>query len=103
MSNQFEDQYSADNFWGKVKRYTKVMGKGVLGPALQLYYAGIDPDTPANAKAVIFGALGYLISPIDAIPDVTPVVGYSDDLGVLVAAVAFVGAHIKQEHTDKAD
>lgn len=101
--SDYEEQYSDSDFWAKVKKFAKVMGKGVMKPALQLYYSGIDPDTPMTAKTVIFGALGYLISPIDAIPDITPVVGYADDLGVLVAAVAVVGAHIKQQHTDKAD
>ena len=40
--------------------------------------------------------------PIDAILDITPVVGYADDLGVIVAALAVVAAHIKPEHTEKA-
>ena len=100
--SKFDDQYSERGFWEKVKRFAKVMGVGVLKPALQLYYAAQDPDTPASAKAIIYGALGYLITPIDAIPDLTPVVGYADDLGVLVAALAVVGAHIKPAHTERA-
>lgn len=58
-----------------------------------------DEDTPIWAKTTIMGALGYFISPLDAIPDITPFVGYSDDLGILVAAVA---THIKDEHVEKA-
>ncbi len=96
---KFEKEYSDDSFWDKVKKYAKIAGKNVLEPALKLYYALQDRDTPAWAKTVIIGALGYFISPIDAIPDITPVVGYSDDLGVLIAAVATVGAYIKKEHT----
>jgi uncharacterized membrane protein YkvA (DUF1232 family) len=67
-----------------------------------MYYALQDADTPAWAKAVIIGALGYFISPIDLIPDVTPVVGFVDDLGVLVGAAATVALHIKDEHTIRA-
>lgn len=62
--------------------------------ALQLYYAAQDPQTPAWAKGVIYGALGYFIFPVDAIPDAVPAVGFSDDLGVLVAALASVVMYI---------
>lgn len=100
--DKYTDSYSDDSFWGKVKGYAKVAGETVLEPALKLYHASTDPDTPAWAKTVIYGALGYFISPIDAIPDITPVIGYADDLGVLAAAVAATAAHIKTEHGQKA-
>ena len=54
-------------------------------------------------KATILGALGYLISPIDAIPDFIPVAGFSDDLGVLAAAIAAIGFYIDDEVKNKAD
>lgn len=95
-------KYSESSFWRKVKKYWKVAGKKVMDPAFTLYYAARDPETPLWAKAQIWGALGYFVWPLDAIPDFTPVVGYTDDLGVLVAAVAVVAAHIKPEHKRKA-
>ena len=95
--------YSDSSFWRKVKKYARILGKKVLIPVLTLYYCLLDPQTPARSKAVIIGALGYFISPIDVIPDPIPVVGYSDDLLVLVGAMAVVAAHIKQEHKDQAD
>lgn len=98
----FEKAYSEGGFWEKARKYARAAGETVLEPALKLYYAARDPDTPAWAKTTMFGALGYFISPLDAIPDLTPVVGYSDDLGVLVAAVAAVASHIKPEHAEKA-
>lgn len=70
--------------------------------ALQLFYALQDSNTPAWAKAVIIGALGYFISPIDAIPDIVPMVGYADDLGVLTAAIATVAAYITDDVKAKA-
>lgn len=94
--------YSESNFWDKTKNFAKVAGSEVLTPALKMYYAASDKDTPAWAKTAMLGALGYFISPIDAIPDLTPFVGYSDDLGVLVAAVATTAAHIKDEHVSQA-
>lgn len=100
--NHFEEEYTEENFWDKTKKYALVAGKSVLEPALKLYYSAKDPDTPMWAKTTMYGALGYFISPIDAIPDITPIVGYADDLGVLVAAVATVSAYIKEEHVTKA-
>lgn len=97
----FEKDYTEESFWDKVKKYARVAGEGVLEPALQMYYAAQDRDTPTWAKSTMYGALGYFISTIDAIPDITPVVGYSDDLGVLVAALAAVASHIKEEHKQK--
>ena len=48
------------------------------------------------------GPLGYFIAPIDAIPDLTPIVGYSDDLGSLAMALAAVAIFIDDEVKDKA-
>lgn len=100
--NKYEKAFNNDSFWDKTKKFAKAAGEKVLEPALKLYYSAQDHDTPAWAKTTIYGALGYFISPIDTIPDFTPVVGYSDDLGVLVAATAAIAAHIKNEHTSKA-
>lgn len=101
-SNQFAKDYSDDSFWEKVKGFAKTAGESVLEPALKMYYAASDPDTPVWAKTAIYAALGYFISPVDAIPDVVPIVGFSDDLGVLCAALAATAASIKEEHTQKA-
>lgn len=101
-SDGFGKDYSEEGFWTKVRNFAKVAGEGVLDPALKLYFAALDPATPIWAKTVIYTALGYFISPIDAIPDATPIVGYADDMGVLAAAVATVAAHIKEEHVKKA-
>ncbi len=100
--NKFEKAYSEARFWEKVKKYARVAGEAVLDPALRMYNSAKDPDTPAWAKAAAYGALGYFITPLDAIPDLTPIAGYSDDLGVLVAATAAIAAHIKPEHREKA-
>ncbi|MGC3873666.1 YkvA family protein [Halomonas sp. GXIMD04776] len=97
-----ETRYSDEAFWNKVSRYAKKAGKTTLEPGLKLYYSAQDPDTPVWAKTTIYGALGYFIFPLDTIPDVTPFVGYTDDVSVLVGALAVVAAHIKKEHTRKA-
>lgn len=98
----FAKEYSEISFWDKVMHYAKAAGKEVIELALQLFYALQDPATPPWAKAIIVAALGYFISPIDAIPDVTPLVGYADDAGVLTMAVASVATHITGDIKEKA-
>ena len=90
-------RYSDESFWVKLKRYAIVAGREVVERALTLYHVARDSDTPTWAKTVIYGALGYFIAPLDAVPDFTPIVGYSDDLLILSAAVATVALHITPE------
>lgn len=95
------EEFSEDGFWGKIKKYAKKAGREVIEKALWLYYAAQDPATPLWAKTTIYGALAYFISPIDAIPDIVPVAGYTDDLSVLIGAVATVSMYITREIKEK--
>jgi uncharacterized membrane protein YkvA (DUF1232 family) len=96
---------SEKSFWDKLKHFAKAAGQDVVERALCLYFAAQRPDTPLWAKTVIYGALTYFISPLDAVPDITPVLGYSDDLGVLVSAVLtvamYVSDDVRQQARDK--
>lgn len=94
---EYVDEYSDQRFWDKVSKYAKKAGKEVIEKAICLWYVLQKPDTPAWAKATIIGTLGYFICPIDLIPDMTPGVGYVDDLGLLVLAVATLSAFIDDE------
>lgn len=100
--SEYSNKYDDDGFWKKVGKFALKAGKAVIENALKLYYCYKDSDTPTWAKSIIVGALGYFIMPLDAIPDPTPVIGFTDDAGVLVAAVGAVAAHIKKEHVEKA-
>lgn len=71
-------------------------GYHVLEKALWLYLAAQRPETPAWARRVIYGALGYLVMPVDAVPDVLPG-GYADDLGVLAGALAAVAMFVTDD------
>ena len=102
MKEEFSQHYSEQSFWEKVKKYAKQIGRATLEKALLLYYVGIDRNTPFWAKGVISAALGYLIFPIDAIPDFIPFVGYADDAVAIASALATVALCISQEHKDKA-
>jgi uncharacterized membrane protein YkvA (DUF1232 family) len=94
--------FSDSRFWDTVRRIAKRAGSEVIEEAITLYHCLRDPDTPAWARATIAGALGYFILPTDLIPDFIPVVGFTDDLGVFVAASACVAIHIKPEHRERA-
>ncbi|MBI5272275.1 MAG: DUF1232 domain-containing protein [Burkholderiales bacterium] len=83
--------------WNQIVAVGKKAGRETLEKALWLYFAWQRPETPARAKAIIAGALAYLVMPVDAIPDVVPVVGYSDDLMVLMGALAQVAFYINDD------
>lgn len=97
----FSGSYNDESFWKKITKYAIKAGKEVIEKALMLYFCLLDKDTPAWAKGIIIGALGYFISPIDGIPDFLPG-GFGDDLGALAGAFAAVAVHIKEEHKQKA-
>lgn len=101
-NQEYSTEYSEEKFWEKVKKNALKAGAELIEKALSMFEALKDADTPAWAKATIIGALGYFISPIDAIPDVTPVVGFADDLGAITVAFATVAAYVKEEHIRKA-
>ena len=94
--------YSEDALWQKITAFAAMAGKEIIKQVLILYYCWCDPDTPLQVKALILGALGYFITPLDAIPDLMPGVGYSDDLGALSAVLGMIAMHIKPEHKQQA-
>lgn len=94
--------YSDKSFWDKCKANGKKMGLELTDKALQLYYAYHSERASVADKAIVIGALGYLISPIDFIPDMTPFIGYTDDLGVIVLALKSIANCINDEVKEKA-
>jgi uncharacterized membrane protein YkvA (DUF1232 family) len=98
---EYEKKYSKEALFNKIKKFAKNAGIQVIYAVLLLYYV-LKEDVPIWAKSTILGSLGYFISPIDAIPDITPVVGYSDDLAVLAIALATVASFIDANVKDKA-
>ncbi len=95
--NTFEAAYSDNRFRDKLKRYAKIAGWEVVEKALLLFYASQEEKAPAWAKTTIAAALGYFIVPLDAITDLAPGIGYADDLGVLVLAIAAVSRYINDD------
>ena len=95
--DDYADKYSEVGFWDKIKDNVSFIGMKLIYKALQLYYVAQSPDCPMKIKAGIYGALGYLISPIDFVPDFVPVVGYSDDAAAIALALALAQMYVTEE------
>ncbi|MBF1705459.1 MAG: DUF1232 domain-containing protein [Selenomonas sp.] len=94
---KYEDKYSESGLWDKIRKNIAKIGVKVIYQALLLYYVAQSPNCPSKIKAGIIGALGYLISPIDLIPDIMPGIGYADDAAAIATAVALAQIYITDE------
>ena len=94
---KYEQHYSDGGFLEKLTKYGKIIGINALYKAVQLWFVMQKPDVPAGTKAVIMGALGYLIAPLDFLPDLLPVLGYTADLGAITFALIKVQGYIDEE------
>ena len=103
--DKYTDKYSKESFFDKVTGAIKKAGLTLIYKALQLYYVTENPNCPMRIKAAIFAALGYFISPLDIIPDITPIIGYSDDAAAIALALAmaqiFIDDRVRQKAKDK--
>ena len=66
------------------------------------YYCMMDVETPTKIKAAILLPLAYFVLPIDAVPDILPMIGYTDDAAIFMAALFQFSKYIKAQHYDKA-
>jgi uncharacterized membrane protein YkvA (DUF1232 family) len=101
-NNQFVKYFSEESLWKKIKNYSKTAGVTVVYGVLLLFYVMKDKNVTMKKKLSIAAALGYFILPTDAIFDLTPLIGYSDDLGVLLFALTQVSSSITPEIKEKA-
>jgi uncharacterized membrane protein YkvA (DUF1232 family) len=74
----------------------------MLYSVLLMLYAYQSENTPPWAKRIILGALAYLLAPIDSIPDLTPFLGLTDDLGVISFGLVTIACYINEEVRSKA-
>lgn len=89
-----EKMVSEKTVFSKLRGAFSALNREAVYNALLLYYTMRAPETPAWCKSVALGSLAYFISLIDGIPDLTPVLGYTDDITVMAAAIATLSAHI---------
>lgn len=95
--DKYRRYFSEIAFWSKLKQFAKAAGVKTVYSALLLYYAYKRKETPAWAKRSVLGVLGYLITPIDFLPDLTPIIGFTDDLGFLSMCLVIIAAFINEE------
>ena len=98
----YSDKFSTKGFVEKISRIAKRAGAKLVYAALVLFYTLQSKDVSVKDKAIIIGALGYLISPIDALPDAIPIVGLSDDLSVLVYVTHKIWFNVPDEVKQRA-
>ena len=98
----FEEKYSEKGLWEKIQGNVAAIGANLVYKALQLFYVAQSPQCPTKVKAAIYGSLGYLISPLDLIPDFTPVAGYADDAVALGTALLLAQMYITDDIKMKA-
>ncbi|MCA6123441.1 DUF1232 domain-containing protein [Bradyrhizobium sp. WSM 1704] len=87
-------------FWIKFK---KVVGSLPFAEELlAAYYCAFDRQTPRHVQASLLGAIAYFVLPFDFVPDMLPILGFTDDAAVLATAIRMVASHITPEHREAA-
>ena len=102
---KYTSYFTDGEFWEKLKKIAKKVGLKTTSYALILYYVLKKDEVPMSDKALITGCLGYFIIPIDLIPDLAPVLGYTDDVAGMLFAVKrcmkYVDNEVKKNVTNK--
>lgn len=96
---KYYSRQKADSF---IKKYTHKLGVESLVLFYKLWFTLMDGKTSARTKTLILAALGYATCPVDAIPDIIPILGLTDDAAVLAATAVSIASDITPETTDKA-
>jgi uncharacterized membrane protein YkvA (DUF1232 family) len=88
------------DFWRKAARVAAKLP--FAEDLLAAYYCAFDQTTPFQVRAALVGALAYFVMPFDFMPDVLPLLGFTDDAAVLFTALRMVAGHLRPEHRDAA-
>ena len=89
MGNKDDFKNVNDNFDSKIKD-KKVKKLWFFGDVVKMFKMLKDKNVSVGVKTLIIGGLAYFVSPVDAIPDIAPIVGYLDDAGVISATMAYI-------------
>jgi len=99
---KYKEKFSQKSFIEKIQRVAKRAGVKLVYVALILYYLMESNKVSVKDKAIIIGALGYLISPIDIVPDAIPIAGLGDDMAVMLYVLDKVWGQVDDEIKSKA-
>lgn len=95
--SQYKEKFTKNGFIEKIHRIAKRAGAKLVYAALVLYYLIESDKVSLKDKAMIIGALGYLISPLDLVPDAIPIAGLGDDLSILIFVLNKVWGDVDEE------
>ena len=98
----YKDKFTQSAFIDKISHVAKRAGAKMIYAALILYYTLESDKVALKDKAIIIGALGYLISPLDVVPDAIPIAGLSDDLAVLIFVLHKIWNDVSEDVKAKA-
>ena len=98
----YQKYFSVEGLKNKLSAIGKSAGASLVYLVLLLYYVVTDSKLPLQDRAIIYGALGYFILPVDLIPDAMPIVGFSDDMAAVIAALNAIKGNITPEAKSRA-
>src|SRR5882724_7094667 len=87
-------------FWPKFRRFAARLP--FAEDLVAAYFCAFDRNTPRRVQVALIGALAYFVLPFDFIPDMLPLIGFTDDAAVLATAIRLVAVHITPQHRDAA-
>jgi uncharacterized membrane protein YkvA (DUF1232 family) len=87
-------------FWPKLRRFAARLP--FAEDLVTAYFCAFDRRTPRRVQVALIGALAYFVLPFDFVPDMLPIVGFTDDAAVLATAIRLVAVHIRPEHREAA-
>lgn len=100
--SKYKEKFTKNEFIEKIQRIAKRAGAKLVYAALILYYSVESDKVSIKDKAIIIGALGYLITPLDLVPDAIPLAGLGDDLTVLIYVLQKIWGNIDDDVKQKA-
>ena len=89
-----------NGFWSKLQRFAAQLP--FAEDLLTAYYCAFDRNTPNSVRAALLGALAYFVLPFDFMPDMLPIIGFTDDAAVLAGALRLIWTHIEPAHREAA-
>jgi uncharacterized membrane protein YkvA (DUF1232 family) len=100
MHETREERDVRRDFWPKIRRVAAQIP--FAEDLVAAYYCAFDRTTPRHVQLALVGALAYFILPFDFVPDVLPMIGFTDDAAVLGTALRMVATHITPAHREAA-
>ena len=95
-----QEERVRSGFWDHLRRFASRIP--FVEDVVAAYYCALDPKTPWKVKGILLAALAYFVLPIDLVPDVLAVVGLTDDIAILLAAINAVRGSLQPEHYEQA-